>query len=205
MTATAKSRRPGAAESPPRKTPDRTPAPRGRLLPVALAMLLMFAAIGGQMLNLALATRNEARLQSAEPIVRVHARPDIVDRHGRIIATDVDAASLFADPALLLDLDEIIEKLTLALPTLDEAELRRSLSDRSRRFAWIKRGMAPVEAQRVHELGLPGLACTFESSVQRARAAAAARNMERDMAIFFRGRWRFACRVSRGHLHPTHK
>ncbi len=151
MTATAIS-------SQPRQRPEATPQARGRLLPVALAMMLLFAAIGGQMLNLAFAGRNEARLASAEPIVRVHARPDIVDRNGRIIATDVDAASLFADPALLLDLDEVIEKLTLALPLLDEAELRKSLGDRNRRFAWIKRGMAPVEAQRVHDLGLPGLA-----------------------------------------------
>ncbi len=166
MTATAQARHPTAAESQPRQSPgespgqrpDKTPAPRGRLLPVAFGMLTIFAAIGGQMLNLAFSGRNEARLASAEPIVRVHARPDIIDRQGRIIATDVDAASLFADPALLIDLDEIIEKLTLALPTLDEAELRKNLSDRSRRFAWIKRGMAPVEAQRVHELGLPGLA-----------------------------------------------
>ncbi len=158
MTATATARPPGAAESQPRKSLDSALAPRGRLLPVAFAMLSIFATIGGQMLNLAFAGRNEARLASAEPIVRVHARPDIVDRNGRIIATDVDAASLYADPALLLDLDEIIEKLTLAMPVLDEAELRRNLGDRNRRFAWIKRGMAPVEAQRVHDLGLPGLA-----------------------------------------------
>ena len=134
------------------------PVPRGRLIPVALAMLLLFSGIGAQMLRLAFTGRSEIRLQSAEPIVRVHARPEIVDRQGRIIATDVDAASLYADPAMLLDLDEVIEKLTLALPMLDETELRRSLGDRNRRFAWIKRGMAPVEAQRVHELGLPGLA-----------------------------------------------
>ena len=130
---------------------------RGRVLPVALALAVLFAAIGGQMLRLAFTGRSEIRLQSAEPIGRVNARPDIVDRHGRIIATDIDAPSLYADPALILDLDEVIEKLSTALPGLDAGELRRSLGDRGRRFAWIRRGMAPLEAQRVHELGLPGL------------------------------------------------
>ena len=123
-----------------------------------MLLALVFAAIGAQLLRLAIASRNEPRLASAEPIARTFSRPDIVDREGRIIATDVGAPSLFADPALILDLDEMIEKLVASLSGLDETELRRTLSDRSRRFAWIRRGLAPVEAQRIHELGLPGLA-----------------------------------------------
>ena len=147
-----------AATLPPAAQPGSPPVVRGRVLPVALAMCLLFAAIGGKMLRLAFLGRTELRLQSAEPIGRVVARPDIVDRRGRIIATDIDAPSLFADPSLILDLDEVVEKLTATLPGLDAADLRRNLGDRGRRFAWIRRGMAPVEAQRVHELGLPGLA-----------------------------------------------
>ena len=41
----------------------------------------------------------------------------------------------------ILDLDEAIEKLVATLPGLDEAELRKSLADRSRRFAWVARGL----------------------------------------------------------------
>ena len=131
---------------------------RPRLVAVALAVGLLFASIGGQMLRLAFAGRADMRLQSAEPIARVHARPDIVDRRGRIIATDIEASSLYADPALLLDLDDVVEKLVATLQGLDAGDLRRALSDRTRRFAWIRRGLVPLDAQRVHELGLPGLA-----------------------------------------------
>jgi len=94
----------------------------------------------------------------AEPIGRVFSRPDIVDRRGRLVATDVGTPSLYVDPALVLDRDEVVEKLIAVLPDLDAGDLRRMLDDRSRRFAWVKRGLTPVQAQRVHDLGLPGLA-----------------------------------------------
>lgn len=125
---------------------------------VALALLIVLGAIAGQLLRLALIGRGGHPHINGRADRRSVSRPDIVDRHGRIIATDVAAPSLYADPAIILDLDEVIEKLVQTLPGLSEADLRKSrLGDRNRRFTWIRRGLAPVEAQRVHELGLPGL------------------------------------------------
>jgi cell division protein FtsI (penicillin-binding protein 3) len=129
---------------------------RGLFVGVAIAGL--FAAVGVQLIRLSMVERPEIRVASAEPIGRVFARPDILDRGGRLVATDVAVPSLYADPALLIDLDEVIEKLTRTFPDLDAAELRKALGDRNRRFAWIKRGLTPRQAQRVHDLGLPGLA-----------------------------------------------
>ena len=40
------------------------------------------------------------------------------------------------------------------------------MADRSRRFAWVARGLSPRQAQRVHALGLPGLA--FRTELKRA-------------------------------------
>ncbi|MBN9259648.1 MAG: penicillin-binding protein 2, partial [Hyphomicrobium sp.] len=73
------------------------------------------------------------------------------------LATDVDAASLFADPAMVRDADLTAEKLVALFPELDATELRRHLADSTRRFMWIKRGLTPIEAQRAHDLGIPGL------------------------------------------------
>ncbi len=157
---------------PKRRTPRRDRIANGsprrqQGIPVARALLvvaglgLVTASIAGQILRLSTGhSRSEAQLQSAEPMAsaRSTARPEILDRNGRIIATDVAASSLYADPALVLDRDEVVEKLMATLLGLDEAELRRALADPTRRFVWIKRGLMPVEAQRVHELGLPGLA-----------------------------------------------
>ncbi|MEZ5852157.1 MAG: penicillin-binding protein 2 [Hyphomicrobiaceae bacterium] len=131
---------------------------RSRLMLVAGVLAVGLAAIAGQILRLSLVRGESGGLHAAEPVARTFARPDIVDRDGHVIAADVGAPSLYADPSILLDVDEAVEKLVTSLPTLDAATLRKSLSDRTRRFAWIKRHLTPVEAQRVHELGLPGLA-----------------------------------------------
>ena len=73
--------------------------------------------------------------------------------------------SLYADPLLVVDADEVAEKLAVLLPGLDARELRQSLADRSRRFLWVARALTPRQAQRVHELGLPGLG--FRSELKR--------------------------------------
>jgi cell division protein FtsI (penicillin-binding protein 3) len=136
---------------------------RLRMLAVAGGLLVATLAVSGQLLRLGLASSGDTRASSAEPISRTYSRPDIVDRQGRVIATDVPANSLFADPALVLDRDEVAEQLSRTLPGIDPDDLRRQLSDKSRRFVWIRRGLAPLEAQRVHDLGLPGLAFRREA------------------------------------------
>jgi cell division protein FtsI (penicillin-binding protein 3) len=129
-----------------------------RIMLVALALALVFLGIAGQLIRLALPTRGEIRTSMAEPVARNFSRPDIVDRRGRLIATDVAAPSLYADPALVVDLDDMVERLVATLPGLNEADLRKSLADRQKRFQWIKRGLTPKQAQSVHDLGLPALA-----------------------------------------------
>jgi cell division protein FtsI (penicillin-binding protein 3) len=135
---------------------------RRRTLLVLAAVLLALAAIAGQLVRLALKGGPEIRLNLAEPLARTWSRPDIVDRNGRLLATDVGVHSLYADPRLIIDLDEVVEKISGVLPGVDADELRRSLSDRNRRFAWISRGLSPLQAQRVHALGLPGIAFRIE-------------------------------------------
>lgn len=129
---------------------------RGAIITGLIALL--FIVVAGQLVRLSLVSRGEMRIAMAEPIGRVFARPDIVDRNGRLIATDIAVSSLYADPALILDLDQVVETLNRVFSDLDETELRRTLEDKSRRFAWVKRGLTPQQAQRVHDLGLPGLA-----------------------------------------------
>jgi cell division protein FtsI (penicillin-binding protein 3) len=136
---------------------------RSRLL--LFGVLLAFVAIGGQLVRLASKAAPEFKVSLAERLARSWSRPDIVDRHGRLLATDVGLHSLYADPLLVQDIDETIEKLTAALPDLDAVELRKALADRSRRFAWVARGLTPRQAQRVHVLGLPGLA--FRTELKR--------------------------------------
>jgi cell division protein FtsI (penicillin-binding protein 3) len=161
---------------------------RLRALLALTALLLAFAAVAGQLVRLAIqdgprmrATAPEAPQgavsamastsvsasagASVSASVSAWARPDIVDRNGRLMATDRAVNSLFADPQIILDRDEVIEKLTALLPSLNATELRKTLADRSRRFAWLVRGLGPKQAQAVHDLGLPGLG--FRTELRR--------------------------------------
>ena len=151
--------------------PPRPEAPRhaGRALAVAGMTALAFALVGGQLVRLALRGMGTHTTAVSEPIASTYARPEIVDRQGRLLASDVETLSLYGDPAIIPDPDEAVERLRTVLSDLDETTLRRSLSDRSRRFAWVRRGLSPAQAQRIHDLGIPGLA--FRRELRRAYPA----------------------------------
>ncbi len=84
------------------------------------------------------------------------ARPDILDRNGEVLATDVRVPSLYGEPRRLIDVDEAVELLTADLPDLDAAELRERLSSK-RGFVWLKRDITPEQQREIYRQGLPGI------------------------------------------------
>ncbi|MFN3868284.1 MAG: peptidoglycan D,D-transpeptidase FtsI family protein [Hyphomicrobiaceae bacterium] len=137
-----------------------------RALVATIAVVLAFSAVGAQLVRLALTAAPQTVSNTSSPLATSVARPDLVDRNGRLLASDVEVMSLYADPSLVLDRDEVSEKLARIFPDLDTARVRELLADRTRRFVWLRRGLAPETAQRVHNLGLPGL--SFRTELRRA-------------------------------------
>jgi cell division protein FtsI (penicillin-binding protein 3) len=90
------------------------------------------------------------------------ARPDILDRNGEILATDVKMPSLFGEPRRIIDVDEATELLSAVLPDLDAAEVRERLGSK-RGFAWLKREIKPRQQQEIHRLGIPGIGFLSEN------------------------------------------
>jgi len=90
------------------------------------------------------------------------ARPDIVDRNGQILATDVKTPSLFAEPRKIIDVDEAVELLTAVMPDLDATEVRERLSSK-RGFVWLKREISAKQQEEIHRLGIPGLGFLTEN------------------------------------------
>ncbi len=133
---------------------------------VMLGMAVLFSCVAGQLARLAASSGPEMVATLTEPIARSYVRPDILDRGGRLLATDIEMPSLFADPSQVQSLDEVSERLSSALPDLQQGELRRLLSSRDKRFVWLRRGLSPKLAQQVHDLGLPGL--DFRMELRRA-------------------------------------
>lgn len=131
-----------------------------------LGVAALFASVAGKLSHLAGTPAPEMVASLTEPMARNFVRPDILDRGGRLLATDIEMPSLYADPSLVRGIDDVSERLSAALPDLDQGEVRRLLSDRNRRFIWLRRGLSPRLAQSIHDLGLPGL--DFRTELRRA-------------------------------------
>jgi cell division protein FtsI (penicillin-binding protein 3) len=92
------------------------------------------------------------------------SRPDIVDRNGEVLATDINTASLFAEPRRIVDADEALEKLLTVLPDLNiEQTYNRLKSDAG--FIWLRRQLTPRQEQAIMQLGIPGIG--FRSEKRR--------------------------------------
>ncbi|WP_395688980.1 peptidoglycan D,D-transpeptidase FtsI family protein [Aestuariivirga sp.] len=131
---------------------------RIRLLGICFAAA--FLAIAAQLTHLTLFPKSDE--SSVRPVVEDRLpRPDIVDRNGVLLATDVAVASIFADPSKIIDIDEAVELLTATMPDLNARDLRRKLTT-AKRFAWIKRQVSPEERDAVYNLGIPGVSYVNE-------------------------------------------
>jgi cell division protein FtsI (penicillin-binding protein 3) len=129
---------------------------RYRFRLACLAFALAFVLIGGRLVTLGFAGTETSAGGLRDISSTVH-RPDILDRNGELLATDIKGATLYADPQRVIDQDELVEQVTGVLPDVNAAELRAKLKA-GRRFVRIKRELTPKQQAEIHELGLPGLA-----------------------------------------------
>jgi len=129
---------------------------RARIGLAIIAFAAVYCIIATRLVMFALApdSRIVHRVVSSDAIAT--ARPDILDRNGEVLATDVRVPSLYGEPRRLIDVDEAVELLTADLPDLDAAELREWLSSK-RGFVWLKRDIAPEQQREIYRQGLPGI------------------------------------------------
>jgi cell division protein FtsI (penicillin-binding protein 3) len=137
-----------------RKTKSGQAKSRVGLLIVGFAAF--YAVIGGRLVEYAL--RDQEVVSSILPPDRLMAsRPDILDRNGEVLATDIRTVSLFAEPNKIVDADEAIEKLSTVLPDLDVRDTYKKLSNRTAHFAWLRRQLTPKQQSQILALGIPGI------------------------------------------------
>ena len=132
-------------------------AGQNRIRLVAIGFSIAFLAIAMQSANLTIlkvAPVTEDVL--AEHLLRI-PRPDIIDRNGVVVATDIAVASLYADPRKILDVEEAVESITAIIPDLEAKALKAKLTQPNRAFVWLKRQISPEERDAVYNLGIPGV------------------------------------------------
>jgi cell division protein FtsI (penicillin-binding protein 3) len=108
----------------------------------------------------ALASRQQERTQQSPA-----KRGDLLDRRGRILATSVDADTIYAVPTEIDHPADVAKQLCDALGDCD-AKDRQSLADRlgqRKAFAYVRRQVSPEQAKRVADLNLDGVGFTKES------------------------------------------
>jgi cell division protein FtsI (penicillin-binding protein 3) len=114
-----------------------------------------YAVVGGRLVQYGM--EQPEVVSSISPADRLMAsRPDLLDRNGEVLATDIRTVSLFAEPHRIVDVDEAIEKIRTVLPDLDSRGTYQKLRSNSR-FQWLRRQLTPRQQSQILALGIPGI------------------------------------------------
>jgi cell division protein FtsI (penicillin-binding protein 3) len=133
----------------------KTQEAKSRLALLMGTFLVAYTVVGGRLVQYGLASPEQ--VSSIPPADRLMAsRPDILDRNGEVLATDVRTVSLYAEPHKIVDVDEAVEQLASVLPDLDMKGTYRKLSTKSH-FQWLRRQLTPKQQSQILALGIPGI------------------------------------------------
>ncbi len=127
----------------------------GRLFIMAILFFGAFITVGARMGIVSYSEAVEPRTSYSVSKI-VAQRADIVDRKGRILATNLETNSLYAQPHHMIDKERVATELVAIFPELDEGRLKKDFTG-SRKFLWIKKKLSPEQKQAVHDIGDPGL------------------------------------------------
>ncbi|MCL4233613.1 MAG: hypothetical protein KJ042_03735, partial [Deltaproteobacteria bacterium] len=81
-----------------------------------------------------------------------HRRGPILDRNGQPLAFSLDVDSVYADPAMVTDPEAAVAAIAPILK-IDPKHIAEKLSDKTRRFEWIKRKISAEESRALDALG----------------------------------------------------
>ena len=131
---------------------------RARLKLAGLVFALAFSIIALRLVEVTAFAQSQAPSLAGEPAgsAKLTGRADIVDRNGKVLATTLPTASLYANPRQVRDPQQAARQLAAAVPGLTVPTLAEKLgSDRS--FVWLRRNLTPRQQSEVNALGIPGV------------------------------------------------
>ncbi|MER0238253.1 penicillin-binding protein 2 [Fulvimarina sp. MAC8] len=142
----------------PRKRFDRlgaVPGHKSRFVIAIMLFVCVYVAIGARLVTWGTVPNERiTAFRAADQIMA--SRPDLIDRNGQVLATDIKVASLFAEPKKIVDANEASELLLSVLPDLDPKWLYNNLSSDAG-FLWLRRELTPSQQQAILDLGVPGI------------------------------------------------
>jgi cell division protein FtsI (penicillin-binding protein 3) len=145
------------------------PTLKRRIVAVATALACWWTGMEARLVYLQVIRHADLAARAEKQHMRTIEAPamrgDIVDRRGRVLATSVDADTVYAVPSDINDSAGAVAKLCTALGDCTARE-RQSLRERlgqQRAFAYVRRQVAPDQARRVAALNLDGIGFIKES------------------------------------------
>ena len=124
-----------------------------RLVVSAAFVLIVFTAIATR---LVLLSTQEANARTAGINVPGAERGQILDRNGRLLATNLPITVLHADPSEIMDPGAAARALAPLLARHDEASLQRLLTKKTR-YVELDRKLTPARHAEILGLGIPGV------------------------------------------------
>jgi cell division protein FtsI (penicillin-binding protein 3) len=129
---------------------------RNRIMIMIGALSVVYAVIGGRLIQYGITDPiTTGSIMRAD--LNVTSRPDILDRNGEVLATDVRTVSLFAEPHKVIDPDEAVELLSTVLPDLNTKQIYEKLTNKKTQFQWLSRQLTPKQQSEILSLGIPGI------------------------------------------------
>jgi cell division protein FtsI (penicillin-binding protein 3) len=145
------------------------PIMKRRVAAVSMMLGLWVAGIEAKLIYLQVFDRadlaNRAERQQERTPPSPARRGDILDRRGRVLATSVDADTIYAVPTEIASAADAAKQLCDALRDCDGKD-RQSIAEKlsqKRAFAYVRRQVAPDQAERVAALNLDGIGFIKES------------------------------------------
>ncbi len=135
---------------------------QNRILMCAVVFVFVFAALGVR-----LAYISFGQIKPSAPVAALQAidapRPEILDRQGALLATDLPMVALEVAGREVWDASETAQGLADVIPQIDAVELERKL--RAGRYVEVRADLTPMERRSIFDLGLPGV--RFATRVKR--------------------------------------
>jgi cell division protein FtsI (penicillin-binding protein 3) len=135
---------------------------RSRLVLAMILMSMVFTVICGRLVYLGFQDPQKQTIFHRADTAITASRPDLIDRNGKTLATDIHTASLYAEPNRIIDPDEALELLITVLPELNQESIHNKLSSKAG-FVWLQRELTPSQQSRIFALGIPGIGFKAET------------------------------------------
>ena len=136
----------------------RLPVWRARF--VLFALVAAFGVLAGRAVYLQAVNTDFLQMKGESRFSRVlevpATRGRILDRNGEAVAISTPVKSIWAIPEDVQASPAQVKSLATLL-NVDPAELQKKFSDTTRDFVYLKRQIPPEQAERIAELGLPGI------------------------------------------------